>query len=94
MVVLLALKVKVVSSAYIVVFDLSKQFGKSLMNIRNNSGPNIEHCGTPHLTDTFCDRWPFTRHLWLRFSRYEVKKLNDCSFSPCRFNFSIRTDRK
>ena len=62
------------------------------MNIRNNSGPSIERCGTPHLTCTFCDKWPFKKHLWLRISRYQLKKFSDGSFNPYSFNLSIRIE--
>ena len=29
---------------------ISKQFGKSLMNIRKSRGPRVEPCGTPQFT--------------------------------------------
>ena len=60
MVVSLALKVKVVSSAYITVFAVPKQFGKSLIKSRKNRDPShlIEPCGMPHLTDLFVHRRP------------------------------------
>ena len=38
----LALTVKLVSSAYIDGIAKFKQFGRSLMKIKNSSGPNIE----------------------------------------------------
>ena len=33
--------------AYIIYWNVSHEFGKSLIYIKNKSGPKIEPCGTP-----------------------------------------------
>ena len=50
-----ALNVTVVSSAYIAAVPELKQFGKSFMKIKNNSGPSTEPCRTPHFIGRLCD---------------------------------------
>ena len=35
--------------------------GRSLLNIKNNTGPKTEPCGTQLTTGTFSDDWPSTR---------------------------------
>ena len=34
-------------SAYIIYLNVSHEFGKSFIYIKNKSGPKIEPCGTP-----------------------------------------------
>jgi hypothetical protein len=40
--------------------DSDKKPGKSLMYIKNNSGPRIEPCGTPHDIIWLLERTPLT----------------------------------
>ena len=45
-------KNRFVSSANIIVFNKLESLARSFMYIKNNSGPRIDPCGTPHVT--FC----------------------------------------
>ena len=45
-------KNRFVSSANITVFSTLEALGRSLTDIKNNIGPRIDPCGTPHVT--FC----------------------------------------
>ena len=42
-------------SAYIDGVAELKYFGRSLINIKNNNGPNMEPCGTPFLREVAVD---------------------------------------
>ena len=46
---------KVVSSAYIIKFNILLAFGKSFMYIINNKGPMTDPCGTPKFIDKISD---------------------------------------
>ena len=59
--VLFAATVKLEKSTYIDGVAELKQFGRSLINIKNNNGPKMELCGIPHLIGLSCERWPFTK---------------------------------
>jgi hypothetical protein len=47
-------------SIHIIGMGSDKQPGKSLMYIKNNSGPRIEPCGTPHDIIWLLERTPLT----------------------------------
>ena len=48
----------VVSSANNIGNSLFVTFGRSLIYIINNKGPNMDPCGTPHVTYSFRDSVP------------------------------------
>ena len=53
-----AVKVMLVSSAYILVVAKSVMLLRSLMYIQNRSGPSMDPCGTPHLIMSCSERIP------------------------------------
>ena len=50
---LLCSKKKLVSSTKIISTSTFEEFGRSFTYNKNNNGPVIEHCGTPHLISFF-----------------------------------------
>ena len=69
-----------VSSAHILGWHEVRQFGKSLMKIKNERGPRIVPLGTLHLREQVLEREPLTRHRWVRFVQYD---LNQSRAIPC-----------
>ena len=55
-------KVMLVSSAYI----LGWQLGRTFIYNRNRRGPRIVSCGTPQRRNILDDLFPFTKHVWVR----------------------------
>ena len=51
-----------VSSANILAVLLLRQFGRSLVQTRNDSGPNLLSCGTPHVNRIEFENLPLTAH--------------------------------
>ena len=65
------LQYNVVSSAYISISNILLTEGRSLIYIRNNSGPNIDPCGTPVAIEALFD---FIFHI----QHIETYLLNNC----------------
>ena len=72
--------VRCVSSAYILGSQFDKQFGRSLIYNKNNSGPRMVPWGTPQVNEQLLDSDPFTEHFCVRFSKYDWNHLKDL---PC-----------
>ena len=49
---------RVVSSAYIILWNFKLDFGKSLIYIINNRGPKMEPCGTPVVISSVLELMP------------------------------------
>ena len=60
------------SSTYILGWHDVRQFGKSLMQIKNKKGPRISPCGTPHLSKQILEREPLTRHRCVQLVKYDL----------------------
>ena len=66
-----------VSSANIRGVATDKQFGKSLIYIKNSSGPRLLPCGIPNFTSHGEDKHPITLHCCNRLLRYELNHAID-----------------
>ena len=81
---------KKVSSAYMEMFDVLIVLGKSFKYRINSKGPNIESCGTLHVTNFCEDIFSLTRQHRVRWERYETKKQSSLLLIPYLFSFLIR----
>ena len=62
-----------VSLAHILGMLNERQSGKSLIYIRNKSGPTVP-CGTPHLRVVKSERQQLTEHRCVRFVNYDLSQ--------------------
>ena len=74
-----------VSLAHILGMLNERQSGKSLIYIRNKSGPTIVPCGTPHLTVVKSERQPLTGLRCVRFVKYDLNQSSVSPWIPHRF---------
>ena len=76
------LKYILVSSAKRQNLSFLQTAGKSLMKMRNNSGPKTEPCGTPHITSSTSDDAPFTSTYCFLLVKYDWNQLKGIPLSP------------
>ena len=69
----------VLSSAYNMYLKADEQYGRSLINIRNNRGPRTKPCETPWCTSSTLDETPLTTVHWDIWYKYDS---NHCNVLP------------
>ena len=81
---------KDVSSANSLAFEGNPSH-KSLIYIKNNNGPSIEHWGTPTLTLDQSETCPFNKTLCFLFLRKSHKRFSKLLDLPFCFNLNMRS---
>ena len=82
-------KTRLVSLAYNK-SSLSTAYGMSLMYFKKSSGPKIEPCGTPHITDALSEFAFSMLIINFLFERYDVHHLIFSSVKPRKGIFLIK----
>ena len=83
---------RLVSSAYSLAFECFRQRGRSLINIKNNSGPRIDPWGTPLVIQETSHRIPFTSLLCFLLVRYDWKHFIALSCTPYSLSLFSRME--